>query len=432
MPMGRTLLILSILFVAMLMPLRGCATIAPLPEPEILVKGPPPVATPAGWLKGNLHTHSLWSDGDEFPERIARWYRERDYDFLGISDHNSLQRGEKWVKYGDLYRKGAGPAVDALLKEFPTLAKARGDRQAGTQEIRLTPFEEYRQAIEQPGKFLLIPAEELTDKFEKKPVHMGAINIGEPIKPQGGKSVVEVISNNLKAIQSQSTRLGRPVLGHLNHPNFGWGVTAEDIAEVVEEHFFEVYNGHPTINEMGDKDHPGVERIWDVANTLRLTAFHGQPLLGLGTDDSHHYHVDGMSRAMPGRGWIYVRSKTLSAEAIIAAMEAGDFYASSGVVLREVKFDAKTKRLEIEIMPLAGAKYTTRFIGSRIVESGKPAPADIGVTYATVEGDHASYTMTGKELYIRAVVTSDQFPMNASYKGQKQQAWTQPVGWIAK
>ncbi|NND80278.1 MAG: histidinol-phosphatase, partial [Maribacter sp.] len=26
------------------------------------------------WFKGNLHTHSYWSDGDEFPEVIMEWY----------------------------------------------------------------------------------------------------------------------------------------------------------------------------------------------------------------------------------------------------------------------------------------------------------------------------------------------------------------------
>ncbi len=30
---------------------------------------PPP---PLRWWKGNLHTHSLWSDGNDYPERIAR------------------------------------------------------------------------------------------------------------------------------------------------------------------------------------------------------------------------------------------------------------------------------------------------------------------------------------------------------------------------
>src|SRR5436853_6539289 len=49
------------------------------------------------WWKGNLHTHSLWSDGDDFPEMIVNWYKEHGYDFLALSDHNVMLTGDKWV-----------------------------------------------------------------------------------------------------------------------------------------------------------------------------------------------------------------------------------------------------------------------------------------------------------------------------------------------
>ena len=45
------------------------------------------------WFKGNLHTHSLWSDGDDYPEMIADWYARHGYHFLALSDHNVLARG---------------------------------------------------------------------------------------------------------------------------------------------------------------------------------------------------------------------------------------------------------------------------------------------------------------------------------------------------
>jgi len=48
------------------------------------------------WFKGNLHTHSYWSDGDEFPEMIVDWYKTKGYDFLALSDHNVLAEGVKW------------------------------------------------------------------------------------------------------------------------------------------------------------------------------------------------------------------------------------------------------------------------------------------------------------------------------------------------
>src|SRR5213596_2989971 len=49
------------------------------------------------WYKGNTHTHSLWSDGDDYPEMIVDWYKTHGYQFLALSDHNVMLVGTKWV-----------------------------------------------------------------------------------------------------------------------------------------------------------------------------------------------------------------------------------------------------------------------------------------------------------------------------------------------
>src|SRR5687768_18406827 len=49
------------------------------------------------WYKGNTHTHSLWSDGNDFPEMIMDWYKKNGYDFISLSDHNILANGKKWA-----------------------------------------------------------------------------------------------------------------------------------------------------------------------------------------------------------------------------------------------------------------------------------------------------------------------------------------------
>src|SRR5947208_2582525 len=69
------------------------------PPPRDVTPPPPlPVAQSAfQYWKGNLHTHSLWSDGDDFPEMIADWYKRHGYHFLALTDHNLLSEGEKWV-----------------------------------------------------------------------------------------------------------------------------------------------------------------------------------------------------------------------------------------------------------------------------------------------------------------------------------------------
>ena len=59
------------------------------------------------WYKGNLHTHSYWSDGDEFPEMIMQWYKDHGYDFVALSDHNIIAEGVKWktIPRDTLYQK---------------------------------------------------------------------------------------------------------------------------------------------------------------------------------------------------------------------------------------------------------------------------------------------------------------------------------------
>ena len=68
------------------------------------------------WFKGNLHTHTYWSDGDEYPEMVLDWYKTHGYDFIALSDHNTLSRDEKWVKVikSGSYEK----AFDAYLQKF--------------------------------------------------------------------------------------------------------------------------------------------------------------------------------------------------------------------------------------------------------------------------------------------------------------------------
>ena len=63
------------------------------------------------WWKGNLHTHSLWSDGNDFPESIAAWYREHGWHFLAFTEHNVIAARERWMKVDDVVRRGGRTAL---------------------------------------------------------------------------------------------------------------------------------------------------------------------------------------------------------------------------------------------------------------------------------------------------------------------------------
>lgn len=389
------------------------------------------------WYRGNMHTHSHWSDGDDYLESIAKWYRDRDYQFLVFTDHNVLATTERWVKVDKT--KGGRTAYNKLKQNFPNWVEERGEGKS--LEVRLRQFTEVAARFNEPGKYLLIQGEEISDRAEGKPIHLNAHNIERLIPPQGGKTVFETIENNVRAVQAQRAATGQPMIVHLNHPNFGFAVTAEQLMHVRSERFFEVYNGHPAVKNKGQGDHPGTERIWDIILSQRIAALNMPIMYGLAVDDGHEYHHIPSRASEPGRGWVEVLSRDLTPEALIESLEAGAFYSSSGVELKSIR--ASSKQVAVQVAAEPGVEYTIEFIGTRSSadltgtpitdESGKPRHItyrysnDIGKVLQTTKGNAAVYNLTGDEYYVRARVTSTKPHPNPAEIGDFEQAWTQPV-----
>lgn len=391
------------------------------------------------WYRGNMHTHSLWSDGDDYPEMIASWYKDRDYDFLVFTDHNVLLHGDKW---SDVEKnKGGKPAFDKLQAAFPgdwVETRTEKDRL----QVKLKTFDAIFDRLAVPQKYLLIQGEEITDKFQNKPIHMCATNTSELLPPLHGESVLEVMQQNINAAVSRRERTGEKTLVHLNHPNFGYAVTAEQLMKVVGENFFEVYNGHPTVRDSGDDTHASTERMWDIINTWRLAKLELPLMYGLATDDGHNYHQTEPGKAsQPGRGWVVVLADTLTPDALITSLEAGKFYSSSGVSLSSVALQDGTLKIAVDAQD--GVTYKIDFIGTRrdFDATSKPAiedeakaagltrvySAEVGAVLQSSSGSSASYKFQGDELYVRAVITSSQPHPNPSEAGDVEKAWTQPI-----
>ncbi len=413
-------------------------------EPATVAAETLQAAGPLKWHRGNMHTHSHWSDGDDYLEMIALWYREHSYDFLVFTDHNTLANKERWV--GIDTSKGGRQAFDKLKARFPEgwveeRMTVDEKTKVATQEVRLKRFDEVFAKLAEKDKFLLIQGEEISDKFGKLPIHLNAHNLREALPPLGGGSVTETIQNNVNAVIAQRERTKQPMIVHLNHPNFTWGVTAEDLAPVRGENFFEVYNGHPTVYNAGDGTHASCERIWDIINTKRLAELNLPLLYGLATDDGHNYHSIPSRGAEPGRGWVMVLAAQLTPALLIESLEAGKFYSSSGVTLEKV--EATAKSLTVTVRPDAEATYTIEFLGTRKNFDSKSEPMrdkdgnelsvtrkyspDIGAVLKSVQGTSAKYEFTGGELYIRARITSSRQHPNPSTVGEPERAWTQPV-----
>jgi uncharacterized protein len=412
------------------------ADTAPVARPA-----PQPAADGFRWWKGNLHTHSLWSDGDQFPEVIVDWYARHGYQFLALSDHNILLRGDRWIPAATNASVGGTGAMTAfeIYRERFGEAWVETREREGRFEVRLKPLGEFRHRFEQAGQFLLIEAEEITE--QKHVVHVNAANIVEYIEPRTGPTVEETIRLNIEAVHEQSQAHGQPMLPHLNHPNFLWAVRAEDMVPIRELKFFEVYNGHRGVANFGDDLHVDLDRMWDIVLTRRLAEENLGIVYALAVDDAHHYENSRSQVARPGRGWVMVRSQFLTPNHLIRAMEQGDFYASTGVEVDRIEH--ANDRFTVTVQPKPGDTYTIQFIGTRRDYDRRREPkrdadgnpltvtmdysADIGRVLKEVQADRATYEFDGDELYVRARILSSRLKENPFAEGEREQAWTQPV-----
>lgn len=371
--------------------------------------------SPKSWYKGNLHTHSYWSDGDEFPEMIMEWYKSNGYHFVGLSDHNILAAGEKWKKItkSKLYEDG----VHAYLAKYGQWANYRYD--SGRYSVRLKTLDEYRPMFEDRD-FLILKSEEITSRFgpkREKHVHVNATNIQNVIGEQSGSTIAEVMQHAVDAVLAQRKSTGVPMFPHINHPNFFYSVSVQDMIDLRGEQFFEVYNGHPMVNNYGDSLHPGMEAMWDKINIAYRQR--NQPLMyGLGTDDSHNYHQFGAAYSNAGRGWVMVRAESLDPASLINAMEAGDFYASTGVTLERMDFS--NNWIDIAVKTEPGVQYTIELIGAK--KGAKEAKV-----FQKISGSSARFQVNRSYAFVRARITSTKRKPNPYQEGDFEMAWTQPV-----
>ena len=300
------------------------------------------------WFKGNTHTHTTGSDGDSPPLVVASWYKAHGYQFLVLSDHN-------------VFTDPGG--LTALVD----------------------------------STFLLIGGEELTTQVgpDRRPVHVNGLALKALVAPRTDSTLVGAIQRNVDAVREAS---GVP---HINHPNFRWAFGLQELLQVRNDTLLEIHSGHPLVHNEGGDEAPGLEAVWDGL----LSA--GKRIFGIAVDDAHHFQGEfAGDRSNPGRGWISVAARRLETGELMRQLEAGMFYASSGVTLDSVRVTAA--ELRVAIRQEADFKYTTTFIG------------DGGRVLARTGGLHPRFVLNGaarRLSYVRARVDDS----------GGRRAWVQPV-----
>ena len=82
-------------------------------------------------LRGNLHAHTLFSDGVKSPAELIAAYEALEYDFLAITDHEDLIGHDYWRALGKLSsRLLLFQGVEISYQRFPQhVGRVIGDRE---------------------------------------------------------------------------------------------------------------------------------------------------------------------------------------------------------------------------------------------------------------------------------------------------------------
>ena len=405
------------------------------------------------WYKGNLHMHTLVSDGRAFPVEAALLYRDIGYNFVMFSDHNLVHDTEKWVsEKGHKRRRFSETAAKRFAEKYPAFRPHTRVAPDGATEWRCGTFEETAKAVDDPGRFLLMGGCEYNDSIlDKRQLHCNVIN---SFKGHVGKKRCADIWASFRNMYSSYSRNAseEDSIFMLNHPLYWfYDVDPLILADVDELRFFEI-DANPSMPfKKLPKGAYDTDKLWDFA--LAKRAMRGAPpIFAVGTDDTHSYNnlydeIEGKRPIYGKHSFVCVAAKELTPSGIVSAMRKGDFYASTGVEFSDISMENGTLSVEVSKASkkdcriiFYGTKRTAKLSCSpgaeRTLEdfagelgAKKPLsksvgksrripelPGEAGIVLAETEGRKASYSLKGDDLYVRAKVVSG----NAF-------AWTQPL-----
>lgn len=333
------------------------------PAAQVVAEAAP--APAPGFLKGQTHVHTSRSyDARTPPEQVVRFYRERGYDFLALTDHNRVTTLE---------------APDGMLL-FAGVELSQNSAQCDPK-----PAPGYRCLFHLSGLFL-------------DPARDGQKGERIPLAYRPGR--LDAYRSQLEIVRELA---GVPVL---NHPLFHFAADGRMVRALAADgvRHVELWNAsldqqHPASRQSAESR---AEALWDEVLSQ------GTRVFGVATDDAHHF-ADAAERARVGkfayvgdRAWIMLRAEK-TADAIRAAFSSGDFYASTGVTLASL--ESRAGVLALSVAPVPGESYSIRFVGKH------------GRELERVSGASARRALGAGEGYVRAVVEDS--------RGRK--AWTQPL-----
>jgi len=215
--------------------------------------------------------------------------------------------------------------------------------------------------IEDSGGLLVVPGTELDALRNDGRTYAHVLALGVDADPEPPKQDFPGLQETVSWIRANH---GVPFLAH----TYWSGVRADEFVDCEGLAGLEVFNAGCEL-EVG-RGQAGIH--WDEA----LEA--GADLLAIATDDSHHPGRDS------GHAWVWARCAERTPAAVLAALESGSFYSSSGPAIEELEVEGDD--LVLRCSPARSVTLVTgRTKGAR-VNAGEGAYIYSGEVLETADG----------------------------------------------
>lgn len=320
---------------------------------KITIKG---FSNNGNWYKGNIHSHTVNSDGMLTPKEAVSLYRENGYNFLCLSEH------DLYTDYSNEFN-----SKDFIL--LPGL------------EASAVLYDSEDMSIRKKVHHIhgILGTEEMVKASELTPYkHMDRHPILKYYGEWYGAAVAQELADEMTK---------RGLIATYNHPIWS-RVRDEEFIHTDGIWALEIYN-YNTVNESNTGYD---ETYWDVM--LR----EGKKIMAFASDDNHN---EGFFDDSCG-GFIMVKAQELSHECIVKNMLAGNYYSSSGPQIYD--WGIRDGVAYVECSPV----YRIDFVAGNIINDGISI---VSKSYDEVL-EKGEYTLKGHESYVR-VKCSDKYGKTA-------------------
>ncbi|ASA22389.1 CehA/McbA family metallohydrolase [Paenibacillus donghaensis] len=251
--------------------------------------------------KGNIHAHSVRSDGMYTVEQMIAAYRSKSYDFMCLSDHEIYFHSDEYDTETFIMLDGYEMACNM-------------ERDTTGQQYHLHGLLDRSRKVEKPFQH---------DEEHEKPDYENLDTIQQLIDEMRSKGNLVI----------------------MNHPEWSKN-REEDLLQLEGYAAIEIYNHQSEIQEAVGY---GVS-YWD------YVLKRGKQVNAIAADDAHGGPTDMAVSEFYG-GWIVVEADQLEQQAIIEAIKAGQYYSSNGPMIHELCI--KNDRLQVTCSPVRSIRFIT-------------------------------------------------------------------------